>query len=63
MNKEQVTAILGSYLRAAFASVLTMYIAGVTDPKALASAFVASIAGPLLKWADPKAKEYGRGSK
>ena len=63
MNKEQIKAIVSTYLRAALASVIALYLAGVTDPKALASAGIAAIAGPLLKAIDPNAKEFGRGAK
>jgi hypothetical protein len=63
MNKEQIKAIVSTYLRAALASVIALYLAGVTDPKALASAGIAAIAGPLLKAIDPNATEFGRGSK
>ena len=59
----QMKSMLATYLRAAVASVLALYLAGVTDPKALASAGIAAIAGPVLKWLDPKATEFGRGSK
>jgi hypothetical protein len=62
MNTEKLVAIAGTYLRAAFASVLAMYIAGVTDPKALGSAFLASLAAPILKALDPKEAAYGKGS-
>jgi hypothetical protein len=62
MNTEKLVAIAGTYLRAAIASVLAMYIAGVTDPKALGSAFLASIAAPILKALDPKETAYGKGS-
>jgi hypothetical protein len=62
MNTEKLVAIAGTYLRAAFASVLAMYIAGVTDPKALGSAFLASLAAPILKALDPKESAYGKGS-
>jgi hypothetical protein len=62
MNTEKLVAIAGTYLRAAFAAVLAMYIAGVTDPKALGSAFLASIAAPILKALDPKESAYGKGS-
>jgi hypothetical protein len=60
MNKEQIKAILSTYLRAAVASVIALYLAGVTDPKALLSAAVAAVAGPVLKALDPNAKEFGR---
>ena len=63
MNKEQIKAIVSTYLRAAIASVIALYLAGVTDPKALASAGIAAIAGPVLKALDPKATEFGRKTK
>lgn len=56
-------SMLATYLRAAIASVIALWLAGVTDPKALASAGIAAIAGPLLKAIDPKATEFGRGAK
>jgi hypothetical protein len=63
MNKEKLIAIASTYLRAGIASGIALYLAGVTDPKALATAAVAAIAGPLLKALDPKAAEFGRGAK
>ena len=48
---------------AAVASVLALWLAGVNDPKALAMAGVSAVAGPVLKWLDPKSTEFGRGSK
>ena len=62
MNTEKLVAIAGTYLRAAIASVLAMYLAGITDPKALGSAFLASIAAPILKALDPKESACGKGS-
>ena len=59
----KMKSMLATYLRAGVASVLALYLAGVTDPKALASAGIAAIAGPLLKALDPKAAEFGRGAK
>ncbi len=56
-------AVLASYLRAAVASVLALYLAGITDPKTLLMAGVSAVAGPLLKWLDPKSVDFGRGSK
>jgi len=63
MNKDKLIAMASTYLRAGIASVIALYLAGVTDPKALASAAVAAVAGPLLKAIDPNATEFGRGSK
>lgn len=62
MNQDKLKAIAATYLRAAAAAVIALYLAGVTDPKALLSAGVAAIAGPVLKALDPKATEFGKGS-
>lgn len=59
MNKNKVKAVVLSYLRAAFAAALALYLTGNVDPKALVMAAVAAIAGPLLKALDPSAKEFG----
>jgi hypothetical protein len=63
MDKNKLKAITATYLRAGIASVIALFLAGVTDPKALAMAGLAAIAGPLLKALDPKATEFGRGAK
>ena len=63
MNKAKVQAVIATYLRAAVASVIALYLAGVHDPKALASAGLAAIAGPVLKALDPKATEFGKKAK
>jgi hypothetical protein len=62
MNKK-LEAIIATYLRAAIAAVLALYLSGVTDPKSLLMAGVAAVAGPVLKWLDPKETAYGLGSK
>jgi hypothetical protein len=59
MNKKKLEAIASTYLRAAIASVIALYLAGITDPKALLSAGVAAIAGPLLKALDTNSTEFG----
>jgi hypothetical protein len=63
MNKEKLVAIASTYFRAAFAAVTALYLAGETSPQALLSAAVAAVAGPVLKALDPKATEFGKGSK
>jgi hypothetical protein len=60
---KKLQAVLATYLRAAVAAVIALYLAGETDPKTLVAAAVAAVAGPVLKWLDPNAKEFGRGSK
>ena len=59
----QIKSILATYLRAGVASVIALYLAGETDPKKLSMAAIAAVAGPVLKWLDPKATEFGRGAK
>ena len=61
MNKEKIKQVALTYCRAAFAATLALYLAGISDPKALLSAAAAAIAGPLLKALDPSAKEFGKG--
>jgi hypothetical protein len=63
MNTTKLKAIVSTYLRAAVAAVLALYLTGTTDLKALALAGVAAVAGPILKAIDPSATEFGIGSK
>ena len=57
--KDQALAVAQSWLRASAAAVLAMYMAGITDPKVLANAFVAGLVGPLVKALQPSEKEFG----
>lgn len=63
MTKEKALQVLHSYLRAAVAAALAMYLAGETDPKKLAYAALAAVAAPAMKALDKSAKEFGLGSK
>ena len=62
MNKDKLKAIATTYLRAAIASVIALYLAGETNPKNLLVAAVAAVAGPVLKAIDPTEKAFGRGA-
>jgi uncharacterized membrane protein YgaE (UPF0421/DUF939 family) len=62
MDTNKLKAIVTTYIRAAIASVLALYLAGTTDLKTLALAGVAAVAGPVLKALDPSATEFGRNS-
>ena len=62
-DKKKLESIASSYLRAAAASVVAMYMAGVHDPKTLATAFVTGLVGPILKALDKSSPEFGRGAK
>ena len=57
--KDQALAVAQSWLRASAASALALYISGISDPKILANAFLAGLAGPLLKALQPNEKEFG----
>ena len=63
MNTTKVKAIVSTYVRAAVAAVIALYLSGVTDLKTLALAGVAAVAGPVLKALDPSSPEFGVGSK
>ena len=60
---EQAKSLAASWARSFLAAALALYMAGVTDPKTLAYAFLSAFIAPLWKAVDPKAKEFGRGSK
>jgi uncharacterized membrane protein YeaQ/YmgE (transglycosylase-associated protein family) len=59
-KKEQ--AMIKSYLRAVFASAITMGIALLMDMQPQYAVLIGAVAGPLAKWADKTEKEYGVGS-
>lgn len=63
MNTTKLTAIATTYARAAVPTVVALYASGVTDPKALVYAFISAFIAPIWKALDPKAKEFGIGSK
>lgn len=59
MSQEKIKQIALSYIRAAVASAVALYTAGVHDPKTLALAFVSGLVGPILKALDKSAPEFG----
>lgn len=52
-----------TWFRAAVSAAIALYLAGETNPKNLATAALAGFLGPVLKWLDPSASEFGRGSR
>jgi hypothetical protein len=60
---EQFKQIALSWFRAAAAAAIALYLAGETDLKTLGMAALAGAAGPILKWLDSSAVDFGRGSK
>ena len=49
-----------SWFRAAASAAIALYLAGETDLKTLGTAALAGFLGPVLKWLDSSAKEFGR---
>jgi hypothetical protein len=60
---EQFKQITLTWFRAAAAAAIALYLAGETDLKTLGMAALAGAAGPILKWLDSSAVDFGRGSK
>lgn len=59
---EQLKQVALSWFRAAASAAIALYLAGETDVKVLGTAALAGFLGPVLKWLDKSAPEFGRGS-
>lgn len=57
---EQFKQIALTWFRAAASAAIALYLAGETDLKTLGTAALAGFLGPVLKWLDPSAPEFGR---
>jgi len=57
---KELKPMLASYARSFIAASLAVYLAGVTDPKAILSAGVAALLPVLMRWLNPNDKVYGR---
>ena len=60
---EQFKQITLSWFRAAAAAAIALYLAGETNLETLGMAAIAGAAGPILKWLDASATDFGKGSK
>jgi hypothetical protein len=58
--KEQFKQVSLTWFRAAASAAIALYLAGETDVKVLGTAALAGFLGPVLKWLDPSAKEFGK---
>ena len=58
--KEQFKQMSLTWFRAAASAAIALYLAGETDVKVLGTAALAGFLGPVLKWLDPSAKEFGK---
>jgi hypothetical protein len=57
---KELKPMLASYARSFVAASLAVYMAGVTDPKAILSAGLAAVVPVLMRWLNPKDTVYGR---
>jgi hypothetical protein len=58
--KEQLKQLSLTWFRAAASAAIALYLAGETDIAVLGTAALAGFLGPVLKWLDPSAKEFGK---
>jgi hypothetical protein len=56
----ELKPMLASYARSFIAASLAVYMAGVTDPKAILSAGIAAVVPVLMRWLNPNDQVYGR---
>ena len=59
---EQFKQLALSWFRAAASAAIALYLTGTTDIKTLGMAALAGFLGPILKWLDSSATEFGRGA-
>jgi len=56
---KEVKSLAASWLRSFIAASLTLYMAGVTDPKMLLNAGLAAIVPVIMRWINPADKSFG----
>jgi len=59
----QFKAMVASWLRSFLAAGLAVYMAGVTDPKAIAMAGIAAVAPVILRYLNPNDAAFGNNEK
>jgi hypothetical protein len=57
---ETLKQISLTWFRAAASAAIALYLAGETDIATLGMAALAGFLGPVLKWLDPSAHEFGK---
>ena len=56
---ENLKALLASWARSFLAASIAVYMAGVTDPKAILTAGVAAVLPVVLRWLNPQDSAFG----
>jgi hypothetical protein len=59
----QFKAMAASWLRSFLAAGLAVYMAGVTDPKAILTAGIAAVAPVILRYLNPNDAAFGNNDK
>jgi len=54
-----IKAMAASWARSFLAASVAVYMAGVTDPKAIASAGLAAVLPVIVRWLNPNDKGFG----
>lgn len=57
---KQIKALAASYSRTVVAAVLAVYMTGNSSPTDLGKAAIAALLPPLMRWANPADKAFGR---
>jgi hypothetical protein len=57
---KQLKALAASYSRTVIAAVLAVYMTGNTSPTDLGKAAIAALLPPIMRWANPADKAFGR---
>jgi hypothetical protein len=58
--KEQLKQVSHTWFRAAAAAAIALYLTGETNLAVIGTAALAGFLGPVLKWLDPSAQEFGK---
>jgi hypothetical protein len=60
---ENLKALAASWARSFLAASIAVYMAGVTDPKAILTAGAAAVLPVVLRWLNPKDTAFGLSGK
>ena len=60
---DKAKLLLASWGRSFLAAALAVYLAGVTDPKAILMAGVAAVLPVVMRWLNPKDAAFGLAAK
>ena len=60
MNSKELKAMAASWARSFLAAGIAVYMAGVTDPKAIATAGLAAVLPVILRYLNPSDTAFGK---